>query len=211
VPIGGGQGQDRTVDLPLFRSSITPESTYLERLQQPSSHASALLTTVFRTFHTHNKCTGVCRFVRGILVGIGRRVADLWGFCGACRRPSRLTCSKRWHPGTPTSGCWRSLSELPSVTGAAHSPGGNSVPAESGSSCLDQLRYHQAVQVICSVRRGCDWCGASTSGGVFRPDRPVAGDCEADGNGFARGVPGGSKLAAWLPRSRAQRRCRGHV
>jgi hypothetical protein len=26
---------------------------------------------------------GVCRFVRGIPVGIGRSVADLWGSCGA--------------------------------------------------------------------------------------------------------------------------------
>ena len=39
------------------------------------------------SFNTHNKRTGVCRFVRGIPVGIGRRVAELWGFCGARRSP----------------------------------------------------------------------------------------------------------------------------
>ena len=42
---------------------------------------------IFRTFNTHNKCTGVCHFVCGIPVGIGYRVAGLWGFCGAHRSP----------------------------------------------------------------------------------------------------------------------------
>ena len=40
-----------------------------------------------RAFNTHNKCTGVCRFVRGISVGIGHRAADLGGFCGAPQKP----------------------------------------------------------------------------------------------------------------------------
>ena len=42
---------------------------------------------VLRAFNTHHKCTGVCRSVRGIPVGIRRRVAELWGFCGARRSP----------------------------------------------------------------------------------------------------------------------------
>jgi hypothetical protein len=33
-------------------------------------------------FNTHNKCTGVCRFVRGVPVGIARHVAELWSFAG---------------------------------------------------------------------------------------------------------------------------------
>ena len=37
---------------------------------------------VLRAFNTHHKCTGVCRSVRGIPVGIRRCVAELWGFCG---------------------------------------------------------------------------------------------------------------------------------
>src|SRR5271165_125794 len=42
---------------------------------------------VLRAFNTHNKCTGVCRFVRGVPVGTGCRVAELWGFCGASPKP----------------------------------------------------------------------------------------------------------------------------
>ena len=59
----------------------------MERLQQPSSRASTLVSGILRTFNTHNKCTGVCRFVRGIPVGSDRRVAELWGFCGARKSP----------------------------------------------------------------------------------------------------------------------------
>jgi hypothetical protein len=38
--------------------------------QQPSSRTSTLLTGCFRIFNTNNKCTGVCRFIRGVPVGI---------------------------------------------------------------------------------------------------------------------------------------------
>ena len=51
---------------------------------------------VLRAFNTHNKCTGVCRSVRGVSVGIGRRVAGLWGFCGGSQE--RLT-----GPADPTA------------------------------------------------------------------------------------------------------------
>ena len=84
-----------------FQGFYHPESTYLEKLQQPSSRASTLLSGDFRTFNTHNKCTGVCRFVRGIPVGIGCRVADLWGFCGARRDPDCLEDETR---DCPTGG-----------------------------------------------------------------------------------------------------------
>jgi hypothetical protein len=33
------------------------------------------------------QCTGVCRLVRGDPVGIGHRLAKLWGFCGGSGRP----------------------------------------------------------------------------------------------------------------------------
>jgi hypothetical protein len=65
-------------DSPLM-SSVIPRALIWKRRQHPSSRASTLLTGCFRASNTHNKWTGVCRFVRGIPVGIGRRVADLWG------------------------------------------------------------------------------------------------------------------------------------
>jgi len=74
-------------ELPLFRRSIIPRALTWKRLRQPSSRASTLPSGYFPYLNTHNKCTGVCRFVRGIPVGISHRVADLWGFCGARRRP----------------------------------------------------------------------------------------------------------------------------
>ena len=45
--LAGGRGQDRTVDLPLFRRSINPRALTWKRLQQPSSRASTLLTGYF--------------------------------------------------------------------------------------------------------------------------------------------------------------------
>ncbi len=39
--------------------------------------------------HKHNKCTGVCRLVRGIPVGISHRVADLRDPCGLSEAPTR--------------------------------------------------------------------------------------------------------------------------
>jgi hypothetical protein len=77
---------DYAIELPLFRGSITPRALTWEKLQQPSSRASTLVTGCPPYPYTHNKCTGVCRFVRGIAVGISPRVADLWGFCGARRQ-----------------------------------------------------------------------------------------------------------------------------
>jgi len=46
------------------------------------------------------------------------------------------------HPGDWSTKCWHSQT------------------AESGSSCLDPLRYHQAVQIICSARLRHSACGA---------------------------------------------------
>lgn len=72
---------------------------------------------VLRTFNTHNKCTGVCRSVGGIPVGIGRRVADLWGFCGACRSPP--TC---------LAGPTRGTQALLLLDGDDHSPSNLALP-----------------------------------------------------------------------------------
>jgi hypothetical protein len=71
-----------------FQGSCHPESIY--PVKAPTAQFTRIprwSPAVLRTLNTYNKCTGVCRFVRGIPVGISRRVADLWGFCGACRSP----------------------------------------------------------------------------------------------------------------------------
>lgn len=53
----------------------------MERLRQPSSRASTLLTALLRAFNPQAyKCTGVCRFVHGIPAGISRRVVEVRGF-----------------------------------------------------------------------------------------------------------------------------------
>ena len=70
-----------------FRSSVTPRALTWKRLQQPGSRASALVTGCSPCLNTHNKCTGVCRFVRGIPVGIGRRVGGLWSSVGSREAP----------------------------------------------------------------------------------------------------------------------------
>ena len=65
----------------------------------PSRHGTKAVAA-FRIFNRHNKCTGVCRFVHGIPVGIGRRVAGLWvsvGFAQASGWP-RPTAAE--YPGT---------------------------------------------------------------------------------------------------------------
>ena len=117
-------------ELPPFRRSIIPRALTWKRLRQPSSRASALLSGYFITFNTHNKCTGVCRFVRGVPVGIGRRIAALWGFCGAGaprlrgRSAQAPGCSTRWVPvitSRVTQG-YRTVSQS----------GGNSVPDLGG-------------------------------------------------------------------------------
>ena len=96
-----GQGQGRTADLPLFRSTVIPRALTWKRLQQPSSLASTLVSGVLRTFNRRNKCTGVCRLVRGISVGIGDRVAELWGFCGRAAEASGWSGQPRPEHQTP--------------------------------------------------------------------------------------------------------------
>jgi hypothetical protein len=60
---------DYAIELPLFRRSIILRALTWKRRQQPSSRASTLPSGYFPYFNTYNKCTGVCRFVRGIPVG----------------------------------------------------------------------------------------------------------------------------------------------
>ena len=71
-----------------FQEVYHPESTYLEKAPTAQLTRIDAADRLFSVpFNTHNKCTGVCRFVRGIPVGIGRRVVDLWGFLWARRSP----------------------------------------------------------------------------------------------------------------------------
>jgi hypothetical protein len=76
------------IELSTFRFSgaLSPrDHTHLEAPNSPAHAHPRWSPAVLRAFNTHNKCTGVCRFVRGIPVGIGYGVAGLWGFCGARR------------------------------------------------------------------------------------------------------------------------------
>jgi hypothetical protein len=50
VPICGGQGQDRTVDLPLFRGPITPKAVISKRKNQASSPALMKVNGPTRSF-----------------------------------------------------------------------------------------------------------------------------------------------------------------
>src|SRR4029077_11395521 len=82
----------------VFQEVYHPESTYLEKAsvaQLTRIYAADRLFSV--PFTRITKCTGVCRFVRGIPVAIGYRVAGLWGFCGARRSPDL--------PGLPDTRC----------------------------------------------------------------------------------------------------------
>ncbi len=66
-----------------FQEVYRPESAYLEKAPTAQLTRIGAAGRLFSLpLNTHNKCTGVCRFVRRIPVGIGRRVAELRGFCG---------------------------------------------------------------------------------------------------------------------------------
>src|SRR5580693_5057502 len=97
VPIGGGQGQDRTVDLPLMkkvcrsrchRVSID-QSAQLERIHPGIWADTTILTPVPR-------CAGECRFVRvtGVLDASWTRTCVALVFRSSPGQPSRL------HPRT---------------------------------------------------------------------------------------------------------------
>jgi len=84
--------------VPTFRFSggLSPREHLPRKGSNSPAHAHRRYwPAVLRAFNTYHKCTGVCRFVRGIPVGIARRVADLWGFCGA--RQSPTITSRRHH------------------------------------------------------------------------------------------------------------------
>ena len=71
-----------------FQEVYHPESTYLEKPPTAQLTRIDAADRLFSVSLTHiTSVPGVCRFVRGIPVGIGRRVAELWGFCGARRSP----------------------------------------------------------------------------------------------------------------------------
>lgn len=78
--------------------SITLRALTLKEPQQPSSRALTLITAVLRTFNAHHKRTGVYRFVPGIPMGNGNRVAELWDFCRARKNARRVWLTRTRHP-----------------------------------------------------------------------------------------------------------------
>ena len=85
VALRGREGLHRAS---AFQEVYHSESTRLEKTPTAQltriDAADRLFSVPLRRI---NKCTGACRFVRGVLVGIGRRVAELWGLCGLARAP----------------------------------------------------------------------------------------------------------------------------
>jgi hypothetical protein len=72
---------------------------------QPSSCASTLVTGCSPYLNTHNKCTGLCRFVRGVLWGSAAMSPTCGvsvGLAEALDFPGRPDAG---HPGTATSAC----------------------------------------------------------------------------------------------------------
>ena len=122
---------------PLIRSSVIPRALTGKRLPSAQLTRIGAADRVFSVlFNTLNKCIGVCRFVRGIPVGTGRRAADLWDFCGARKRPFDLPGQPAPAPGY--SNPWVLVISpldnpgLPAVC----QPEGNSAPADSLWGCL---------------------------------------------------------------------------
>ncbi len=91
---------------PLTRARPRPRRVVLPRLGHARPRARAPV---------------VLDFVRGIPVGIGRRVAALWGFCGARKRPLTYLTNRLRHPGNPTSGCSDHSPDNPELPGFAPS------------------------------------------------------------------------------------------
>jgi hypothetical protein len=77
-----GQGQDRTVDLPLFRGSIAPCVTRDRDRASPVLPAYWLVRANKSILAAVPPCAGEYRIVCGYLVGITPANPDLWGFCG---------------------------------------------------------------------------------------------------------------------------------
>ena len=77
-----GQGQDRSVDLPLFRGSIAPCATRDRERASPVLPAYWLVRANKSILAAVPPCAVECRIVCGYLVGITPVDPDLWGFCG---------------------------------------------------------------------------------------------------------------------------------
>jgi len=101
----------------LFRGSITLRALTWKSSKCPAHAHPRWLPAVLRTFNTHNKCTGVCRFVRGISVGISRRVADCGVSVGLAGAPDLPGGPDPRHPGTATSACCDQSSSNPAWPG----------------------------------------------------------------------------------------------
>jgi hypothetical protein len=79
-----------------FSGALSPlGSAYLKSSNSPAHAHGRWSPDVFRDFNTHNKCTGMCRFVRGFPVGIRLCVAELWDFCGGLAEAPDAIISQR--------------------------------------------------------------------------------------------------------------------
>jgi hypothetical protein len=67
-----GAATKHMAERPLIRGPITLRALTWKSSKSPAHAHPRWSPAVLRSFNTHNKCTGVCRFVRGISVGVGR-------------------------------------------------------------------------------------------------------------------------------------------
>ena len=88
-----GCGGTQTAERPLM-SSITLRALTWKSSNSPVHAHPRWSPAVLRTFNTHNKCTGVCHFVRGIPVG-SAAVSRTCGVSVGSQEPLDL-------PGQPT-------------------------------------------------------------------------------------------------------------
>jgi len=144
-----GQGQGRTADLPL-RRSITLSALTWKSSNSPVHAHPRCSPAVLGTFNTHNKCTGVCRFVRGISVGISPRVADLWGFCRARRSPDLPG-----RPG-PRASRYRNFCVLVIILRVTQR-GRDSLPARGGSAPANSARQTDGTIALVGACRSLSY------------------------------------------------------
>jgi hypothetical protein len=104
-------------DLPFNMGSITLKALTWKSSKSPAHAHPRWPPAIFRTFNTHNKCTGVRRFVRGISVGISRRVADCGVSVGPAGAPDLPGGPGPRYPGTATSACCDQSSSNPAWQG----------------------------------------------------------------------------------------------
>ena len=94
--MAGGQGQNRNFDLPLFRGSITLKALTWKSSKSLAHAHPRWPPAILRTLTRITSVPECAVSSVGFLWGIGRRVAELLGFCGLAEAPD-------W-PGQPGTG-----------------------------------------------------------------------------------------------------------